>query len=137
MPGLTAKVFRTYNASFTLQEELDKINLKNPSRTPFVVTILFLIIERCAFYNPFSSRKSSRLQPSKQSRCNFMQSPASRTEGSFFCIYLLFIIIIIFKGFEVQMEKIRSKIKVWKAERKELEKELEEAKTLNKVVLLI
>jgi DNA topoisomerase-1 len=25
MPGLTAKVFRTFNASFTLQEQLDKL----------------------------------------------------------------------------------------------------------------
>ena len=28
MPGLTAKVFRTYNASVTLQQELAKINLE-------------------------------------------------------------------------------------------------------------
>ena len=28
MPGLTAKVFRTYNASITLQKELKKRNLK-------------------------------------------------------------------------------------------------------------
>eukprot|EP00122_Pirum_gemmata_P011436 Pgem_evm1s10595 len=26
MPGLTAKVFRTYNASITLQQELDKFD---------------------------------------------------------------------------------------------------------------
>ena len=25
MPGLTAKVFRTYNASFTLQQQLDEL----------------------------------------------------------------------------------------------------------------
>ena len=29
MPGLTAKVFRTYNASSTLQNELKKCNLNN------------------------------------------------------------------------------------------------------------
>lgn len=30
MPGLSAKVFRTYNASITLQEQLDKLtNRKN------------------------------------------------------------------------------------------------------------
>ena len=28
MDGLTAKVFRTYNASFTLQNELAKVNTK-------------------------------------------------------------------------------------------------------------
>lgn len=28
MDGLTAKVFRTYNASITLQNELKKVNLK-------------------------------------------------------------------------------------------------------------
>jgi len=29
MPGLTVKVFRTYNASITLQEQLDKLTKRN------------------------------------------------------------------------------------------------------------
>eukprot|EP00012_Vannella_robusta_P002201 CAMPEP_0206186178 /NCGR_PEP_ID=MMETSP0166-20121206/2259_1 /ASSEMBLY_ACC=CAM_ASM_000260 /TAXON_ID=95228 /ORGANISM="Vannella robusta, Strain DIVA3 518/3/11/1/6" /LENGTH=148 /DNA_ID=CAMNT_0053601535 /DNA_START=710 /DNA_END=1153 /DNA_ORIENTATION=+ len=41
MPGLTAKVFRTYNASITLQEELAKIDLDEHKT----------VDERVLFYN--------------------------------------------------------------------------------------
>lgn len=41
MPGLTAKVFRTYNASITLQEELGKIDLEEYQTTA----------EKVLFYN--------------------------------------------------------------------------------------
>ena len=33
MPGLTAKVFRTYNASFTLQEQLDELTNEDDNVT--------------------------------------------------------------------------------------------------------
>jgi DNA topoisomerase-1 len=46
MEGLTAKVFRTYNASITLQEQLDK--LTDPDYTVqekvSVIVILYVII---------------------------------------------------------------------------------------------
>lgn len=41
MEGLTAKVFRTYNASWTLQEQLNK--LTNPDDTVAEKVINFLI----------------------------------------------------------------------------------------------
>ena len=33
MPGLTAKVFRTYNASFTLQQQLDELTEEDDNVT--------------------------------------------------------------------------------------------------------
>jgi DNA topoisomerase-1 len=33
MPGLTAKVFRTYNASYVLQEELEKLTIEDDNVT--------------------------------------------------------------------------------------------------------
>lgn len=33
MPGLTAKVFRTYNASFTLQQQLDELTNEDDNVT--------------------------------------------------------------------------------------------------------
>lgn len=45
MPGLTAKVFRTYNASITLQQELDKIEAGPCTRKDYIL-----------FYNQASQR---------------------------------------------------------------------------------
>ena len=40
MPGLTAKVFRTYNASFTLQQQLDELTNEDDNVTNKVRNIL-------------------------------------------------------------------------------------------------
>mgnify|MGYP002048344103 FL=1 len=37
MPGLTAKVFRTYNASITLQEQLEKLTDEDDNVTAKVI----------------------------------------------------------------------------------------------------
>ena len=42
MPGLTAKVFRTYNASITLQEQLNKLTDADDNVAAKVKIILFL-----------------------------------------------------------------------------------------------
>ena len=42
MPGLTAKVFRTYNASITLQEQLAELTNENANLVAKVIIILNL-----------------------------------------------------------------------------------------------
>lgn len=43
MEGLTAKVFRTYNASITLQKQLDELTDPNAS-VPEKVSIFFIFV---------------------------------------------------------------------------------------------
>lgn len=47
MPGLTAKVFRTYNASYTLQDQLNELT-DSDDNIPSKVIISFFLINPCS-----------------------------------------------------------------------------------------
>lgn len=60
MPGLTAKVFRTFNASYCMQKELEKWDVKkNKNATPegffisahFIEYLTYLPLEKLLFFN--------------------------------------------------------------------------------------
>ncbi len=53
MPGLTAKVFRTYNASFTLEKELKAPTVENTEDKIEVVTSSDSVHQKVYYYNRY------------------------------------------------------------------------------------
>uniref|UniRef100_A0A915EEK4 DNA topoisomerase n=1 Tax=Ditylenchus dipsaci TaxID=166011 RepID=A0A915EEK4_9BILA len=67
MPGLTAKVFRTYNASITLQEQLDKLTQSKDTITRSCFPITVPIVNP---WKIWKTRSKTRRRSSKMPKLN-------------------------------------------------------------------
>jgi hypothetical protein len=81
MPGLTAKVFRTYNASITLQDQLDKLTNSKLTLPSNIFTLrCFLVTYFTILSQKFRPREDALLQSCESSSSRPLQPSARRAQ---------------------------------------------------------